>query len=108
MGIADKTVFLLAQLKALKFPVPETEYRFFPSRRWRFDIAWPKEKLACEIEGGIWIQGRHTRGVGYLGDLEKYNTATVEGWRLVRVTPKMITDGTALEWIEGLFRNQSK
>ena len=70
-----------------------TEYRFCEERRWRFDFALPQHKVAIEIEGAIWRQGRHTRGSGYTKDLEKYNTATLLGWRVFRFTPDMIKQG---------------
>jgi len=66
----------------------EAEYRFHPVRRWRFDYAIPEHKIAIEIEGGAFVSGRHTRGVGYLNDMEKYNEATILGWRLLRYRPK--------------------
>lgn len=68
--------------------VPECEHRFSPPRRWRFDYAWPAARLALEVEGGVWTGGRHTRGSGFVRDLEKYNRATVLGWRVLRVTPR--------------------
>ena len=64
------------------------EYKFHPKRRWRFDYAIPEHKIALEVEGGVWTQGRHTRPQGFLGDVEKYNTATLMGWRVFRTTPK--------------------
>ncbi len=63
------------------------EYKFHPERRWRFDYAVPAYKIAIEVEGGVWTQGRHTRPQGFLGDIEKYNTATLMGWRVFRTTP---------------------
>jgi len=63
------------------------EYKFHPERRWRFDYAIPEHKIALEVEGGVWTQGRHTRPQGFLGDVEKYNTATLMGWRVFRTTP---------------------
>ena len=63
------------------------EYRFHPKRRWRFDYALPRHKIAIEVEGGVWIGGRHTSAVGFLKDMEKYNTATLMGWRVFRTTP---------------------
>ena len=63
------------------------EYKFYPERRWRFDYAIPEHKIALEVEGGVWTQGRHTRPQGFLGDIEKYNTATLMGWRVFRTTP---------------------
>ena len=70
-------------------PVPLTEYRFC-KRRWRLDFAWPKQKVAVECEGGIWQQGRHTRGKGFEDDCMKYNRATADGWRVFRCTAGML------------------
>lgn len=71
------------------------EYRFHPTRRWRFDYAIPEHKIAIEVEGGVFTQGRHTRPKGFLGDMEKYNTATLYGWRLFRTTPsKLVSTAT--------------
>lgn len=54
---------------------------------WRFDYAIPEHKIALEVEGGVWTGGRHIRPQGFLGDIEKYNTATLMGWKVFRVTP---------------------
>jgi hypothetical protein len=73
----------------VKIPIPTREFRFAPPRRWRLDYAWflPGGKLAVEIEGGAWTMGRHVRGKGFLGDMEKYNALAIDGWRLLRYTP---------------------
>lgn len=63
------------------------EFKFHPKRRWRFDYAIPEHRIALEVEGGVWTGGRHTRPQGFLGDIEKYNTATLMGWRVFRTTP---------------------
>ncbi len=63
------------------------EYKFHQERKWRFDYAIPAHKIALEVEGGVWTSGRHTRPQGFLGDIEKYNTATLMGWRVFRTTP---------------------
>lgn len=60
------------------------EYRFHPVRRWRFDFACPGRKVAVEIEGGTWDFGRHNRGDGFAKDCEKYNTAVLLGWTVLR------------------------
>lgn len=71
------------------------EYRFHPTRRWRFDYAIPEHKIAVEVEGGVWSGGRHTSPKGFLNDMEKYNTAAVMGWRLFRCTPDtLLTNNT--------------
>lgn len=78
----------------------EREYKFDPARRWRFDFAFPADRVAVECEGAIWTQGRHTRGSGYSGDLEKYNRAALLGWRVLRYSLEMIESGQALREIE--------
>ena len=66
------------------------EYKFHPTRKWRFDYANLEKKIAIEVEGGIWTKGRHTRGKGYIGDMEKYNNAVLLGWKVLRFTPEQM------------------
>ena len=77
------------RLKELNKVVPGwvAEYRFHPKRKWMYDFANPLYKIACEVEGGVFVQGRHSRGVGMIKDMEKYNTGTVMGWQILRFTP---------------------
>ena len=53
---------------------------------WRFDLAIPSEKVAVEFEGVGFSGGRHNRALGSIGDMAKYNAATVHGWRVLRYT----------------------
>ena len=76
------------------------EYKFHDKRRWKFDYAIPTHKVAIEVEGGVWIQGRHTRGSGFVKDMEKYNEATALGWRILRCEPKDIKSAYFLGLIE--------
>jgi hypothetical protein len=78
---------MLAMCREHGLPLPEAEYRFAPPRRWRFDFAWPSQRLALEIQGGIFVQGRHTRGAALLKEFEKLNQAAAMGWRVFYVTP---------------------
>lgn len=64
-----------------------SEYRFHPSREWRFDYAVPAARVAIEVEGSLWNGGRHIRPEGFLRDIEKYNEAAACGWKLIRTTP---------------------
>ncbi len=76
------------------------EYQFHPKRKWRFDSAWPEKMVAVEFEGGIWTNGRHTRGKGYENDCEKYNNALLLGWRVFRLTPGLCT----MDNVEEIFK----
>lgn len=91
---------LLFQIKAAGLPEPVREYRFAPPRRWRFDFCWPDQQIAVEVEGGTWVRGRHSRGVGYARDCEKMNAAQMLGYIVLRFTSDMITSGEALQTIE--------
>lgn len=66
----------------------ETEHRFDKKRKWRFDWAIPAQKIAIEYEGIFSHKSRHTTVIGYMGDVEKYNAATLQGWRIIRLTAK--------------------
>ena len=73
-------------------PAPVTQHRFAPPRRFRFDFAWLEAKVAVEIDGGVWVAGRHTRGSGVQADYVKLNLATAGGWRVLRFTSNMLDD----------------
>jgi len=83
-----------------ELPPAHAEFRFAPPRLWRFDFAWPDRKLAFEIEGGTFSRGRHTRGLGYEADCEKYAIALLLGWRVLRFTSKQITSGWAFDVLQ--------
>lgn len=66
---------------------PVREHRFHPERKWRFDSAFPEHGVAVEVEGVVWRgKSRHTTTQGYTNDLEKYNAATLLGWKVLRFT----------------------
>ena len=90
------------QMQAAGLPIPEFEYMFAKKigRLWRFDIAYPDRKIAVELEGGVWTRGRHTRGKGFINDCDKYNAATLMGWRVFRFTRDHVDSGTALKTLE--------
>ena len=71
-------------------PVPVTEYQFDASgvRKFRFDFCWPDKMVALECEGGVWSGGAHGRGSGIVRDIQKYNLAARQGWRVLRCQPR--------------------
>lgn len=86
---------------AAGLPLPVREFRFAaPEREWEADFAWPDEKIILEVEGGAWSGGRHTRGSGYLKDMEKYNNATLRGYRLFRCTPSTLCKSATIELLK--------
>jgi very-short-patch-repair endonuclease len=102
----DASVSLALQMDAAGLPAFVAEHKFHPIRRWRFDFSWPALKVACEIDGGTWAGGRHTRGTGFENDCVKINAAILLGWRVLRFTPAMIEDGRAIKVLEELLLNR--
>lgn len=85
-----KHAIVAAYFKSEGLPPYVTELKFNIDRKWRFDFAWMEERVALEVEGGVWIGGGHTRGSGFTKDLSKYNSAALLGWRVFRVTPDQL------------------
>ncbi len=77
--------------RVVEGPTLATEYRFHPSRRWRADYAHEESRTLIELEGGVWVGGRHTRGQGFVADAEKYFEAALDGWRVVRLVSSQLT-----------------
>lgn len=112
-----------AYCRTMGLPEPVTEYRFgaiasggpgkgLRSRLkgtglqdWRMDYAWPDQKVALEVEGGVWTGGRHTRGKGYTEDLRKYSEAAILGWRVIRTTPNELCKLRTLDMVRRALRN---
>jgi very-short-patch-repair endonuclease len=89
-------------LEELGIPFEE-EYRFDTKRRFRFDFAYVKEKVAVEAEGGTWMGKGHSGGKHYRSDCEKYNLATLKDWKVYRFTTDMVEDGTLTETMKKIL-----
>ena len=87
------------ELKALKIDF-EQEFKFHQRRKWRADFHLKGRMILIEVEGGIWSGGRHTRGKGYIGDMEKYNAAAMLGYQVIRFSTEQVKSGLAIQQIE--------
>lgn len=112
---------LAVQCVQAGLPEPVREYRFAAEatggtghdvrrriklagvKDWRFDLAWPEQRIAVEVDGGGWIAGRHSRGAGMEDDCHKLSQAVAWGWRVLRVTPAQVKRGIAVRWCEGAW-----
>jgi very-short-patch-repair endonuclease len=78
------------------------QYQCVPDRNYRFDIAFPHEKIACEINGGLFMKTAegdargHANPRSIIRDYEKANAAVVAGWRVLTFAPKHVESGEAL------------
>ena len=103
----SKSPLFTALLQAQNITPPIAEYRFNPERLWRIDYAWPTQLIALEVEGGAFTGGRHTRGAGFIADMEKYNALAAAGWRLFRVTPAQLLSRSTAEMIGAAIATQT-
>lgn len=114
-GPSPLVISLLDQIRLHGLPEPSRhalapagELVFAPPRRWRFDLAWPDRMLAVEVDGGVWTQGRHTRGAGFIEDCVKTNRAVVLGWRVLRFPGPHVKDGTAVRTLREALANDGE
>lgn len=98
-GLEDTLLF---QMRCVGLTGFKREYRFHPQRRWRADFAFPDEDppLLVEVEGGVYSRGRHVRPKGFEDDAKKYAEATLLGYRVLRLTGKMVTSGEGLKLVQ--------
>lgn len=84
----------------------EQEYKFHPDRKWRADFFITGTNILIEVEGGIWSGGRHTRGKGFIADMEKYNAAAILGFKVLRFDTQQVKSGLAIKQIENLVNGK--
>lgn len=96
-----------ADCQRFGLPMPTPEYRFHPERKWRIDYYFEQDgkKVALEVEGGVWTGGRHTRGSGYVKDVEKYNALTLAGIYLLRTFPDELHKKGTFEMVKAALKN---
>ena len=96
---ADAEDVLAFQLKAVGIEFVR-QYCYAKPRRLRADFAFPSARLLVEIQGGVFQRKAHGSITGILADIDRLNTATLAGWRLLRFTPQAVQSGEALQLID--------
>lgn len=97
----------LATIQMYQLPMPEREVGLIPGRRFRTDMYWPQFKLAVELDGGTWINGRHSRGTGYENDARKQNLLVLQGIRVLRFTSAMVDSWEAARTVKAILEGES-
>ncbi len=84
------------------------EYFFSKAKRFRADLAMPREKLLVEVHGGAWVVrhlrdgstnlgGAHHSAAGRKRDMEKARLANIEGFCYLELDWDDIKNGTAYD-----------
>lgn len=109
------------RIRVADLPMPETELRFAAERvgsapgmrqrlkkyglkDWRFDFAWREHKVAVELNGGNYVQGRHSNATQLTGEYQKINKAQQLGWVVLIFDRKLVESGEALRQLKIMLR----
>jgi len=103
-ALLQKAFAALCEAEGLPRPIFEVQIKALLPRRWRYDIGFPDQMVLVEVEGGAFQQGRHVRGKGFLGDMEKYNAAEELGYHVLRYTPQQILTLEAIHQIQRVIQ----
>lgn len=91
------------QAREAGWPRPEREYKVDSGRRYRWDFCWPAQRVSLDVEGGLFAKGRarmaHAMPTAILRDMNKANIGTLNGWRMLRLTPEQVRAGELTMWL---------
>lgn len=94
---------LAFHIRAYGLPEPEREARLVADRKFRWDFLFRAQRIAVEVQGGIWTKSRksgHTTGAGISRDCEKANLAALAGFRTLFFTSSMVRSGEAARLLQ--------
>lgn len=89
--------------------LPVCEYLFAEDigRKWRLDYIWDGW-LALEVQGGLFIGGRHARGPSLLKEHEKLNECVMHGISVLFCTPQDVARGAIFPIIKKALKAQEE
>ena len=91
---------VLAYFKSCGLPPPIIEYRFYLGRRHKSDFAWPTEKVALEVQGGVYTGQAHGSITGILKGIEKDNLYSMAGWLQLKCLPNTLLKQDTVNMIQ--------
>lgn len=100
---AEETLAL--HIRAAGLPVPVREFIFHPTRKWRFDFAFPDRKIGVEVQGmgKGGRMGGHQTAAGMRRDCDKANAAKALGWVVFTFTTGQVRDLSAIRFLQQQF-----
>jgi hypothetical protein len=95
---------LMALIHEAGLPQPQYGARILSNKRQHVDLAWLPQRIAVEVQGGIWQKSGHTTGNGLMRDYKKVNELQLMGWRVFLFSAEMIYNGEAINTIAEALR----
>jgi len=81
----------------------EQQYKFHPTRKWLIDFAFPLRRVALEVNGGTYLQGKargaHSRGSRQRKDYEKWSCLSLMGWIVLLVDSADVRSGVHIDLV---------
>lgn len=107
VSAANKLFDAMCEANGLPLPDHEVEFALELGRKWRFDHLFDGW-LALEVQGGNWINGRHTRAGNLKDEYEKLNTAVLLGYATIFCTPEDVTSGEAFALVKRVLNAEAE
>ncbi len=89
--------FLKAWMKRYPKHMPALQHRFHPTRKFRFDFAWPTKKVAVEIQG---YGPGHFSLLGATKDYDRLIECLKLNWRVIYFTNMHLSDKRMLSTLD--------
>jgi len=77
--------------RMFELPLPTSQYVAIPGRRFRFDFAWPAQRVLVEVQE----ETAHGKWRKQSQDAEKLNLAQLQGYIVLQFTGTMLRDDPA-------------
>ena len=99
MTASNAEDLLAFQLRAVGIEFVQ-QHIYAPPRKLRADFGLTANRLLVWVDGGIYSRQAHGSISGILKDIERANEAACHDWLVIRCTPDMVKDGSALAMVE--------
>lgn len=120
-GPSELEQLFMNQVRAAGLPLPGVEVHFAKERvgsatgirkrlkkyglkDWRFDFVWRAHRVAVEINGGNYVQGRHSNATALTDEYRKINKAQQLGYKVLLFDGGMVKSGEALRQVKFMLR----
>lgn len=88
-------------------PVVTREWKFHPTRKWRFDFALLEKQIAFEVQGGLYDSDKgHRAFASVQRDYEKFNAAMILGWKVFQLSSPMLKDAEYMQKLVDFCRRR--
>lgn len=112
-GATHLEILFAQHVKDAGLPEPEFQYSIYPDEG-DFDFVWVLERIAVEIDGGIWMaskgEGKRSGGHAHPSKIVKANAkrnrARADDWIVFQFDTNAVNDGSGIELLKRFFERR--